>query len=54
VAVASAEPYTNLHLDPDTYHTSIPSVFYRPDGRCPSCHPTNSVKALKEGQLKKK
>jgi len=24
-----------------------PKVFYRPDGRCPSCRPTNSVKALK-------
>jgi len=37
VAVASAGPYANLHLDPDT---TMPA-------RCPFCRPTNSVKALK-------
>jgi len=41
VAVASAGPYASLHLAPDRYHTSTPHA------GCPSCHPTNSVKALK-------
>jgi len=45
VAVASAEPYTNLHLDPDN-HASIPPLSFLQDG-CPSFHPTNRVKALK-------
>jgi len=32
VAVASARPYANLHLDPDTITPpSHHSVFYRPD-----------------------
>jgi len=31
VAVASAGPYANLHLDPDTQPASHHSVFYRPD-----------------------
>jgi len=48
VAVASAGPYANLHLAldmitmPATHH----SIFLQ--AGCPSCHPTNSVKALKE------
>jgi len=47
VAVASAGPYANLYLDPDTTTpASHHSVFYRPDA-LPSCHPTNSIKALK-------
>jgi len=47
VAVASAGPYASLHLIPDN-HANIPhhSVFLQTG--CPSCHPTNSVKALKE------
>jgi len=46
VAVASAGPYSNLHLDPDTYPCQHPTTqfFYRQKS---SCHQTNSVKALK-------
>jgi len=43
VAVASAGPYASLHLD---NHASTPPVSFLQAG-CPSCHPTNSVKALK-------
>jgi len=50
VAVASAGPYANLHLDPDiTTPASHHSVL---QAGCPSCHPTNSVKALKAKALK--
>ena len=46
VAVASAGPYASLHLDPDRQpHQQPTTLFFT--GRCPSCHPTNSVKALK-------
>jgi len=47
VAVASAGPYANLHLDPDTLTmpASHHSVFNRPDA-LPAAQ-TNSVKALK-------
>ena len=50
MAVASAGPYASLHLGsrqitmPATHH----SVFLQ--ARCPSCRPTNSVKALKAYQ----
>ena len=46
VAVSSAGPYASLHLAPDRYHTSTPPLSFL-QARCPSCHPTNSVKALK-------
>ena len=42
MAVASAGPYASLHLAPD----STPPLSFLQAG-CPSCHPTNSVKALK-------
>jgi len=45
VAVASAGPYANLHLTPDN-HANIPPLSFL-QARCPSCCPTNSVKALK-------
>jgi len=42
VAVTSAGPYTNLHLDPDTTTpASHHSVFYRPDA-LPAAQPTVS------------
>jgi len=43
--VASAGLYANLHLIPDN-HANIPPLSFLQAG-CPSCHPTNSVKALK-------
>jgi len=47
VAVASAGPYASLHLAPQTdNHTSTPPLSFLQAG-CPSCRPTNSVKALK-------
>jgi len=45
VAVASARRYANLHLIPDN-HASTPPLSLLQAGY-PSCHPTNSVKALK-------
>jgi len=48
VAVASAGPYTNLYitsLQTDN-HASTPPLSFLQAG-CPSCRPTNSVKALK-------
>jgi len=45
VAVASAGLYASLHLAPDN-HASTPPLSYLQAG-CPSCRPTNSVKALK-------
>jgi len=44
--VASAGLYASLHLIPDN-HANIPPLSFLQAG-CPSCHPTNSVKALKE------
>jgi len=44
--VASAGPYASLHLIPDN-HANIPPLSFLQAG-CPSCRPTNSVKALKE------
>ena len=46
VAVESAGPYASLHLAPDRYHASTPPLIFLQAG-CPSCCPTNSVKALK-------
>jgi len=46
VAVASAGPYASLHLAPDRYHASTPALSFLQAG-CPSCHPTNGIKALK-------
>jgi len=45
VAVESAGPYANLHLAADN-HTSTPPLSLLQAG-CPSCRPTNSIKALK-------
>ena len=44
VAVASAGPYADLHLAPDRQPCQA---------RCPSCRPTNSVKALFTESIKK-
>jgi len=44
VAVASARPYANLHLAPDNHASILPRSFLQ--AGCPSCRPTNSVKAL--------
>ena len=46
LAVAAAGPYANLHLAQTHNHASTPSLSFL-QARCPSCHPTNSVKALK-------
>jgi len=43
VAVASAEPYASLLLIPDN-HANIPPLSFL-QVWCPSCRPTNSVKA---------
>jgi len=45
VAVASAGPYANLHLAQTHNHASIPLLSFLQAG-CPSCRPTNSIKAL--------
>jgi len=42
----TAGPYANLHLAPDRQHASTPPLSFLQAG-CPSCRPTNSVKALK-------
>jgi len=48
VAVASARPYANhLHLAPDGQPRQHVITQFLQAG-CPSCHPTNSAKALKE------
>jgi len=46
VAVASAGPYASVHLAPDRQPHQHPTTQFLQAG-CPSCHPTNSVKALK-------
>jgi len=46
MAVASAGPYANLHLDQTHNHASIPPLSFLQAG-CPSRNPTNRVKALK-------
>ena len=46
MAVESAGPYASLHLAPDRYPLQHPTTQFLQAG-CPSCRPTNSVKALK-------
>jgi len=46
VVVASAGPYASLHLAPDRQPSQHPTARVFQAG-CPSCRPTNSVKALK-------
>ena len=46
MAVASAGPYAKLHLAPDRQPRQHPTTRFLQAG-CPSCRPTNSVKALK-------
>jgi len=48
VAVASAGPHASLHLAPDR-QPHQQSDFLQ--AGCPSCRPTDSVKALKAGYL---
>jgi len=50
VAVVSAGQYASLHLIPEN-HANIPPLSFLQAG-CPSCRPTNSVKALKAKALK--
>jgi len=38
-------PYARLHLAPDIYPRQHPTTVFLQAG-CPSCYPTNSVKAL--------
>ena len=49
MAVASAGLHASLHLIPDN-HANIPPLNFLQAG-CPSCHPTNSIKALKGSTL---
>ena len=51
VAVASAGPYTSLHLIPDNHGNISPLSFLQ--AGCPSCRPTNSVKALSARNFRK-
>jgi len=51
VAVVSAGPYASLHLAPDRQPHQHPTTQFLQAG-CPSCQPTNSVKALKVPALK--
>jgi len=44
--VASAGPYASLHLAPDRQPRQHPTTRFLQAG-CPSCRPTNSIKALK-------
>ena len=44
--MASAEPYASLHHAPDRQPRQHPTTRFLQAG-CPSCRPTNSVKALK-------
>ena len=44
--MASAGPYASLHLAPDRQPRLHPTTRFLQAG-CPSCRPTNSVKALK-------
>jgi len=46
VAVASAMPCAICTLSQADNHASTPPLVFLQAG-CPSCHPTNSVKALK-------
>ena len=49
MAVSSAGPYASLHLALDRYPCQHPIAQFL-QARCPSCRPTNSVKALKWAQ----
>jgi len=44
--VASAGPYASLHLTPDRKPHQHPTTLFFLQAGCPSCCPTNSVKAL--------
>ena len=46
VAVASAGPYASQHLTPDRQPCQHPTTLFLQAG-CPSCRPTNSIKALR-------
>ena len=46
MAVASAGPYASLHLAPDRQPRQHPTTQFFLQAGCPSCRPTNSVKAL--------
>jgi len=46
--MASAGPYASLHLAPD----STPPLSFL-QARCPSCRPTNSIKALEATTVSK-
>jgi len=46
VVVASAGPYANLHLVQTDNHARTLLLSFLQAG-FPSCHPTNSIKALK-------
>jgi len=48
VTVASAGLYSSLHLISDNHANILPLSFLQ--AGCPSCHPTNNVKALKAWQ----
>jgi len=50
--VVSAGPYASLHLAPDRQPRQHPTTLFLQTG-CPSCRPTNSVKALKESTVSK-
>jgi len=50
VAVALAGQYAHLHLTPDNHACTPPLSFLQAE--CPSCYPTNSVKALKAVKMK--
>jgi len=46
VALSSTGPHASLHLAPDRQPHQHPTTLFLQAG-CPSCRPTNSVKALK-------
>jgi len=50
VAVASAGPYAGLHPAPDRQPHQHPTTLFL-QARCPSCRPTNSIKALKASKI---
>jgi len=52
VAVASAGPCASLHLAPDRQPCQHPTTRFLQAG-CPSCRPTNNVKALKAQKKQK-
>jgi len=49
VAVASAGPYASQHLAPVRKPCQYPTTQFFYGAGCPSCRPTNIVKALKAG-----